>query len=137
MSLKFALSAVLLAAALPAAAQPPASGATPPAAAAPSGPQAAIQQAAMTYSQCLSAGVGSVPATVTPEAGATNVMNGCSAQRTSLEQAVEALLTTLPADQQAAGRAQMQSQMATVPTQIADGIRQSRGAAPAAPAAPH
>jgi hypothetical protein len=140
MLLRFALSAAMLAAAAPALAQPPAAPAAPPASssappsAAPTGPAAAIQPAAMAYSQCLSAGVAGVAATATPEAGATSVMNGCAAQRTALDQAVEGLLTTLPAEQQAAGRAQYQSQIGEVPTQIAGAIRQSR--APATPAAP-
>ncbi|MBV9882985.1 MAG: hypothetical protein JO276_08260 [Sphingomonadaceae bacterium] len=140
MSLRFALSAALLIAAAPALAQPPAASSTPPApsspppSAAPAGPGAAIQPAAMAYSQCLSTGVSGVAATATPEAGATSVMNGCATQRTALDQAVEALLATLPADQQAAGRAQYQSQIGAVPTQLADAIRQSR--APATPATP-
>jgi len=135
MLLRFALSAAMLAAAAPALAQPPAAPAAPPAASsAPTGPAAAIQPAAMAYSQCLSAGVPQVPATATPEAGATTVINGCAAQRTALDQAVEGLIVTLPAEQQAAGRAQYQSQIGEVPTQIADAIRQSR--APATPAAP-
>ena len=134
MSLKFALAAVLFAAAVPAMAQPPAAS-TPPAAA-PAGPGAAIQPAAMAFGQCLQTGMQSVPATVTPEAGANSVLGGCSAQRSALVQAVEAMLATLPADQQAAGRAQLESRLGAVPTQLADAIRQQRGAAAAPAAAP-
>jgi hypothetical protein len=138
---KSALSAVLLLAAVPALAQPPAASSpqppasTSPPSAASTGPGAAIQQTAMAFSQCLSGGVPHVDAAVTPEAGATSVINGCATQRTALDQAVEAMLATLPADQQSAGRAQYQSQIGQVPTQIADAIRQSR-AAPPTPAAP-
>jgi hypothetical protein len=134
MSFKFPLSAALLLAAAPALAQPPAAASPPPAAAEASGPQAAIQQTAMAFGQCVSTGAQHVDAAVTPEAGATTVLAGCTAQRTALEQAVEALLATLPADQQAAGRAQLQSQLAAVPTQVADGIRRGRAAAAAPPA---
>jgi hypothetical protein len=141
MSLKVTIAAVLLLVAAPALAQPPAASSPPPASAEASGPGAAIQQAATAFSQCLSTGAQRVDAAVTPEAGAANVVNGCAAQRQALDQAVEAMLATLPADQQAAGRAQYQSQLATVPTQLADGIRQGRAAAtpatPATPAAPH
>jgi hypothetical protein len=136
MSLKFALSAMLFAAALPAVAQPPASSAPP--SAAPANPGAAIQPAAMAFGQCLQTGMQSVPATVTPEAGATAVLGGCGTQRSALVAAVEAMLATLPADQQAQGRAQLESRLGEVPTQLAEGIRQQRAAAaaPATPATP-
>ena len=108
---------------------------------APAGPppaaMSAIQTAAQAFGQCVQTGVQSVPATVTPEAGATTVLAGCSTQKQTLEQAVRALLATLPPEQRTAGEAQLNSQLAAVPTQIADGIRQSRGAAaPAATPAP-
>jgi hypothetical protein len=144
MSLKFTFATVLLLAAAPALAQPPAASSAPPATAPASGPGAAIQPAAMAFSACLSTGAQHVDAALTPEAGATSVLNACAAQRQALDQAVEAMLATLPADQQAGGRAQYQSQLAAVPTRLADGIRQGRAAAaapatpaPATPAAPH
>ena len=112
---------------------------TPPAQPAPSGPppeaMAAIQQAGAAVGQCVQAGAQAVPATVTPEAGATTVLTGCSTQKSTLEQAVRTLLATLPAEQRAAGEAQLNTQLAAVPGQIADGIRQGRGAASAPPAA--
>ena len=140
MFLKFLPAAALLLAAAPALAQPPAaSSSQPPAAASqPSSAQsaaaAAIQPAAMAFGQCLQTGMQSVPATVTPEAGATAVLGGCGTQRSALVAAVEAMLATLPADQQAQGRAQLDSRLGAVPAQLADAIRQSRAAA-AAPAA--
>jgi hypothetical protein len=103
---------------------------------APAGPppeaMSAIQAAATAFGQCVQTGVQGVPAAVTPEAGATNVLAGCSTQKQTLEQAVRALLATLPPEQRTAGEAQLNAQLAAVPGQVADGIRQSR--APAAPA---
>jgi ribonuclease E len=131
-----ALAALLLAAA-PAFAQ----NQTAPAPSAPAGPppeaMAAIQTAAGAFGQCVQAGVQAVPATVTPEAGATNVLAGCATQKQTLEQAVRALLAQLPAEQRTAGEAQLNAQLAAVPGQVADGIRQSRAApAPVATPAP-
>ena len=137
MFLKSALPAALLLASAAALAQPPAASSSPASTEA-TGPSAAIQPAAMAFSQCLSAAIPNVGASVTPEAGAATVLAGCSTQKTALDQAVEALLATLPAEQQAAGRAQYQSQIGQAQTQIADAIRQHRtpAAAPATPAAP-
>lgn len=134
MSLKFGLCAVLLLAASSTAAQPPA--AAPPAPQpAPTGPQADLQRAAMAFGQCVSAGIHNVSASTTPEAGATAVLAGCTAQRGALAQSVDAMIATAPEAQRAGAHAQFESQMAQAPAQIADAIRQSR-AAPAAPATP-
>lgn len=112
---------------------------TAPAQAAPAGPPpeaiAAVQTAASAFGQCIQTGVTSVPATVTPEAGATSVLAGCVTQRSAIEQAVQALIATLPAAQQAMAQEQLRTQTAGIPAQVADGIRQARAAA-AAPAAP-
>ena len=129
------LAAVLLAAG-PAVAQNEAA----PAPSAPAGPppeaMAAIQTAAAAFGQCVQAGVDAVPATVTPEDGATTVLTGCAAQKQAVQQAVRTLLATLPAEQRPAGEAQLASQLTSLPTQVADGIRQSRAAPPAASATP-
>ena len=119
--------AALLLAAAPALAQ------TPPVAQSGPPPEAmsAIQTAAGAFGQCVQAGAAAVSATVTPEAGATNVLAGCSTQKQTLEQAVHALLATLPAEQRTAGEAQLNAQLAAVPGQIADGIRQARSPATA------
>jgi hypothetical protein len=130
---KLALSALLLASALPAVAQPPAAAGTAPPAA---GPEAAIQQAATAFGQCISTGMHAVPASVTPEAGAASVLGGCAAQRQQLTVAVNAMIATLPADQQAAAHAQFESQIGQADTQIAAAIRQQRAAPAAAPATP-
>ena len=108
-----------------------------PAAEAPAGPppaeMAAVQQAGMAFGQCVQTGVGSVPATVTPEAGAATVLAGCSTQRAALEQAAQALIAAIPEAQRPMAQTQVQAQLAALPGQVADGIRQMRGAA--APAA--
>jgi hypothetical protein len=146
MILKFGFSAALLLAAAPVLAQPPAGGtATPPAQPAQPSPAevSAIQTAAQAFGTCVSGGVQSVPASATPEAGATGVLAGCATQRQALVQAVETMIGNMPAAQRAAAHAQMESRLGEVPTQIADGIRQQRAAAAApatpapTPAAPH
>lgn len=146
MILKFGLSTALLLAAAPVLAQPPAGGTQPSggdAATQPAQPGqpspaeiAAIQQAAQAFGTCVSGGVQSVPASATPEAGAASVIAGCATQRQTLVQVVEAMIANMPAEQRTTAHAQMESQLATVPTQIADGIRQQRAAAVAAAAAP-
>ena len=110
---------------------------TAPAAPAPAGPppeaMAAVQAAGSAFGQCIQTGVMGVPAAVTPEAGATTVLNGCATQRTALEGAVQTLIAALPAEQRAMAQEQARSQLAGVPAQIAAGIQQMRGAsAPAA-----
>jgi hypothetical protein len=121
------------------AATPPPAAQTPPVAppAPPSPPPAevtAVQQAAMAFGQCVQTGVQAVPATVTPEAGATGVVQGCAAQRQRLEQAAQALIATIPEAQRPAAQEQLRTQLAAVEGQVAAGIRQMRGAAAPAPA---
>jgi pyruvate dehydrogenase E2 component (dihydrolipoamide acetyltransferase) len=127
-----ALPAAALAQATPAPAPAPAP-ATPPA---PAGPPpaaiAAIQQAGTVFGQCVQTGVQAVPATVTPEAGATSVLGGCAPQRQTLEQAVNALLATLPAEQRAAGEERLRTELGGVHGQVVAAIQARR--APAAPA---
>jgi pyruvate dehydrogenase E2 component (dihydrolipoamide acetyltransferase) len=113
----------------PAPAAPPAPAGPPPEALAP------IQQAGMAFGQCVQAGVQAVPATVTPEAGATSVLGGCAPQRQALEQAVNALLATLPAEQRAAGQERLRSELGGIQGQVAAAIQARRTPAPA-PAAP-
>jgi hypothetical protein len=94
----------------------------------------AVQTTASAFGGCVETGVRAVPAAVTPEAGAVTVLNGCATQRQALEAAVRRLITTLPAERQAAAQAQLQAQMGSVNEQIASGIRQSRAAPAPAPA---
>ena len=119
-----AVAAALLAAALPAAAQAQeASRSAPPAEA------AAIRQAAAAFGQCIAAGMQGLGAA--PEADAAAVLGACSAERQRLEQAAEAMIATLPAEQQGPAREQLRSQLADADAQIADAIRRQREAAAA------
>lgn len=95
--------------------------------------QSAIQTAAMGLGQCVMTGAQGLAADVTPQAGATRILAGCSTQRQQLDRAVEAYIGTLPEDEKAPARAQYQSQMADAETRIAARITQQR-AAPATPA---
>jgi len=131
--MRFPIFAILCLAATPAFAQ----NQTAPAAVAPAGPppeaMAAVQTAGAAFGQCLQTGVMGVPATVTPEAGATTVLAGCATQRQSLEGAIQTLIAGLPAEQRALAQEQARSQLAGVPAQLAAGIQQMRSAgAPAA-----
>lgn len=112
-------------------AQAPAAPAQPAPAATPD--QSAIQTAAQAFGQCVSSGIQGVDAAVTPEAGATSVMNGCATQRQQLEQAVEGVIASLPEEQKTAARTQLQTQLAQAQPQIAAAITRQRTAA-AAPA---
>ena len=121
---RISVSATLLCCAGAAFAQAQAPAAQPAA----SGPQAAIQQTAMAFSQCLQTGIQSVAATVTPEAGATSVLGGCASQRQQLEGAINALIATLPADQQAGAREHARTQLAAAQAQVAAEITRLRAA---------
>jgi hypothetical protein len=127
--LRFSTFALLCLAATPAFAQ----NQTAPAPAAPAGPppeaMAAVQQAGMAFGTCVQTAAGSVPATVTPEAGAASALASCATQRQTLEQAAHALIATLPEAQRAMAEEQMRSQLAALPGQIAVGIAGARGAA--------
>jgi hypothetical protein len=124
------LFAALLCCAAAGTAQQPAPQA-PPAAAPPSPAEAAVQQTATAFGQCVMAGIQGVAATVTPEAGATSVLAGCATQRQGLERAVDAHIATIPAAQQAGAREQFRGHMAGAEGQIAAAITRRR-VAPAA-----
>lgn len=112
---------------------------TAPAANAGPSPEAmaAIQTAGAAFGQCIQTGVAAVPASVTPEAGATSVLNGCATQRNAIEQVVQSMIAALPEDRRAMAQEQLRTQLAGLPTEIANGIRQSRAAsAPAATPTP-
>lgn len=124
--LKFGLSAALFIAAAQALAQPQG-------APAPQAPPSEIEQASRTFSQCIRTGVRAVPASVTPEAGATTVLAGCATQRQTLERLVLAHINgpAVPEPQKAAAREQLRTGMASAATQVTNAIRQSRTARPA------
>lgn len=138
---RFPIAAFCLAA-LPAAAlaqpAPPAPQSAPAAGQPPAGPPPAamnaIQEAGTAFGQCIQTGVQAVPATATPEAGAASVVGGCAPQRQRLEQAVQALLATIPAEQRAAGQERLRTELGAVEGQVAAAIRQGRAAATPAPA---
>ena len=88
----------------------------------------------MAFGQCVQTGVQAVPATVTPEAGAASVLGGCAPQRQALEQAVNAVLATLPEDQRAAGQERLRVELGAVEGQIVAAIQARRAPAPPAPA---
>ena len=94
----------------------------------------AIQQSAMGMTACVTGGIEGLPASVTPEAGSETVLAACSTQLGALAQAIEALIATMPAEQQATLRTQTQNEIAQARAQIAQAIRQQRGAAAGAPA---
>lgn len=135
--LRFPTFLILCLAATPALAQNQAAPAqAAPAQAAPAGPppeaMAAVQQAGMAFGQCVQTAVGSVPATVTPEAGATSVIATCTPQRQALDTVLAALVAALPEAQRAMAQEQIRGQVASIPGQIAAQIQAARGAAPAA-----
>lgn len=141
---RFPILAAFCFAALPAAAlaQPapsqPAPNSAPAAGQPPAGPPPAamnaIQEAGTAFGQCIQTGVQAVPATVTPEAGAAGVVGGCAPQRQRLEQAVQALLATIPAEQRAQGQERLRTELGAVEGQVAAAIRQRRAAATPTPA---
>lgn len=134
--MRFPVFAILCLAATPAFAQ----NQTAPAQAAPAGPSpevmAAAQQASTAFQQCIQTAIGSVPTTVTPEAGAASVLSTCAPQRQAVDQAAAALIAAIPEAQRAMVQEQISSQLAGLPAQLAAGITQMRAApAAAAPAA--
>jgi len=141
---RFALFTALALGAVPALAQPPATAPSGGATAAPAQPQyqpppedvSAIQQAAQAFGTCVQTGVVGVPATMTPDAGASSVLAGCASQLQSLRQAAETMIGHMPENMRAAAHAQLEGQLSVVPVQVAAGITQQRAAAAAQPAAP-
>ena len=107
-----------------------------PAAATASTPQqSALQTSAMAFAQCVIGGIPSVPASLSPDAGAAQVIANCATLRQQLDLAVEAYVATQPEAERAAAREQYRSQMAEAQPQIAARISQLRAApATAAPA---
>lgn len=86
--------------------------------------------AAQAYGDCMKIAGPKVPATMTPEAGAQQMLTECAAKKTELDARFEAWVAspTFPEAGRAMAREQYKAQMANVPTQVADGIRKSRGA---------
>ena len=95
--------------------------------------QVALQTNAMAFGQCVVGGMATVPATVTPQAGAAQVMGACNAQKLQLVQAAEAMIAALPEDRRAGATAQLQTRLTSAESEIAEEITRRRAAA-AAPA---
>ena len=125
--LKYGLSAAALMLASPALAQPPQGGPTPP-------PE--FIQAAQAFGQCIGSNLSSLAATVTPEAGASQAIAGCAAQKTALETRFEAWVSSasFPAEGREIARQQFRTQLGGAEAQIAATIRQQRAAPAPAPA---
>ncbi|HZG45510.1 MAG TPA: hypothetical protein VEZ41_04485 [Allosphingosinicella sp.] len=109
-----------------AAGQPPQGAPTPP---------PAFIQAAQAFGQCLQGGAAKLAATVTPEAGATQVVAGCKEQRTMLGAQFEVWISGpgFPEEARTPAREEFQSQLSQVESQVADGIRRLRAAPAGAP----
>jgi hypothetical protein len=115
-------SAILLAAAATSlAGQPPEGAPEPP---------AAFIQAAQAFGQCLQGGAAKLAATITPEAGATQVVAGCAQQRTDLDAQFEVWISGsgFPEAGRMIAREQFQAELKQVESQVADGIRRGRAA---------
>ena len=139
--IRFPLAAAFIIA-LPAVveAQPPAP-AAPPAPASPAPAPvtpdtSAVQQAGMAFGSCIETGLANVPASATPEAGASSVTSGCAAQLHALEPAAEAFIAQLPEDQRTPAETNLHARLGEVETQVADAIRQQRAAAAPTSASP-
>lgn len=129
--MKYSLFTLALVTAAPALAQ---TGDAPPSGAQVTPPPAFIT-AAQAFGQCLSTGVAGVAATVTPEAGAHQVVTGCEGQRGALETQFEAWVSgpNFPEAGREAARAKFKEQIGAVEPAIANEIRTNRAAPAPAP----
>jgi hypothetical protein len=125
--LKRALFAGLALTAVPTLAQPPQSQSGPDV---PQAPTPAIQAAGEAFGTCIGAGIGGLPDSATPDAGATSVLAACARQRDALVAAIESFISggAMPAEQKQAALTQVRAQFAQAQTEIANAIRQSRAA---------
>ena len=96
----------------------------------------AMQQANIAFAQCARTGIGNVPDSVSPEAGAARIMVDCSAQRDEVERAAYALVAALPENQHMIGEQQARTQIAAIESQIASAIRERRSSPPSATSQP-
>jgi hypothetical protein len=93
-------------------------------------PSPAFIQAAQEFGQCLQRGAAKLAATVTPEAGATQVVAGCTQQRTDLSTHFEAWVSSsgFPEAGRPIAREEFQAELNRVETHVAAGIRRARAA---------
>ncbi len=108
---------LLLAAAVQAAPVAPAPAAEPP-----------IAALAKAFSGCIRGKLPMVPATLSPEAGADEVIKQCAAERSALEQHVEGMIAQAPEAQKAGTRAEYQAAMAQVRPELVKAITAMRTA---------
>ncbi|GAA4035071.1 hypothetical protein GCM10022281_14220 [Sphingomonas rosea] len=94
--------------------------------------QPPIAEAAQAFKGCIEAKFSTVPATVTPEAGADALIAQCKAENDKLDTIFEGMIAAAPADQQAFAREQYKQGMAQGRQGLIDGIKSARaGKAPA------
>ncbi len=103
------------------------------------GPPPEFIAAAQAYGECMKVAGPKVTAAMTPEAGAQQMLTECAGRKVDLDARFEAWVASpgFPEAGRDMAREQYKAQMANVPAQVADGIRQSRAkAAPAATPTP-
>lgn len=81
-----------------------------------------IQVAAKRFGDCMEAKIPLVPATVTPEAGADDVIKQCDAERAGVEQAVETMIAAAPPEMQASARENLKQGLVRNRTRVIDKI---------------
>jgi len=117
-------------------------GAQPPEDRAPAGeppagmtPPASFISAAQGLGQCIQTAVGAVPVSATPEVAAAQAVAGCASQKAALETQFETWVASpaFPVEGRAIAREQFRTEMGKMNAEIAEGIRQGRAAAAAAP----
>ncbi len=91
-------------------------------------PASPIQLAAKSFGDCMEAKIALVPATVTPQAGADDVLKQCDAQRAGVEQAVEGMIAAAPPEMQTMARANLKDGLARNRTRVIDKITAMRAA---------
>lgn len=121
--------AALFICAAPALAQPQAAQPNPEAA-------AEINAASEAFGACIGSNAVRADAEATPEVAASTVLAACAPQRERLINLVEAVIVTLPLQQQGIARERLRNSLASTESELAEGIRQHRAQAAAGPAAP-
>jgi len=128
----FVSLATLLLAAGPIQATSPATTPTPPATppADRAGPPPAFIAASRAFGQCIGTEVGKIAPATTPEAGARQTVTACTAQRTAMDDQLEAWITgpTFPEADRDKARAGYREQIGKVEAQVAAGLRSGRTA---------
>lgn len=100
-------------------------------------PPPAVVQAYEAFGRCLENAVGQTPGSLTPEAGAAQVLAACAEQKRTMDAQFEAWIASesFPAADRDAARRQHRDQIGEMERQVADWIRFMR-ASPATVASP-